>query len=380
MPIVNGQVEALTPSGQRIRAGAEMLRAPSRVRSDRTTYPLNARTNERGFFQIPLTAGDYLVALRDGSATATATVRVLDGAETRLPEFLVPAAALAIDITVDPPAAPNEERWELRLSRQHPFPMSLPALVVPFEGTARVSVTPGVYSVELWSGDDRWFYQPVSVEESPGPVLVRIPFVRVRGRLSMGGRPLEGLLVFGGQPGSPRHVTLKTDEEGLFAGAIPKAGLWQIGVSASAPRVSRRVMRAIPDSADVVDVDIDIPAAVLRGRVLTPERRPSSALVAIYTADPKERLQVPTDPSTGEFDAAGLPAGRVQFEAEGEGLSTGLIQTVLTDGENERVDAILRPMDRLRGEVQSPNWVCHSRGRGQVAARPGVGAYDPDGS
>ena len=60
-----------------------------------------------------------------------------------------------------------------------------------------------------------WKQEEVEVGPDAAPLLVRLPVVRVRGEVALGGEPLRALLWFGGSHGAVKVAT-RSDEDGLF--------------------------------------------------------------------------------------------------------------------------------------------------------------------
>lgn len=294
------------------------------------------------------------MATRVGDNLATHSIDVRPGIETRLTEPLIPSAPLSLEVTVEPAVMPDGSPWTVRLARHQPMARIFPPATVSPEGGATLQgLAPGQYALEVWGAGDRWFYEQVSIVDAPGPLTVRIPVVRVSGRLTLAGEPLSGTLVFGGDTKSPAHVSIETDAEGLFQGDLPAPGEWRIGVTATEPTVRRRLTRPVlPDTEGSATLDIDLPAGKLTGRLLDEEGQPARGGVVLYTSEPGERFQIMVDPPESAFQLAGLPPGPLSITASGEqGRKSEVTTVTIEEGEAKSVDIVLKDGRILSGRV-----------------------------
>ncbi len=349
-------VEALTPSGQRIEAPLEQQRRDrGKGTREAIMFPLRGCANEIGFFQIRQPPpGDYLLTTRMGDKLATHSVLVRPGLETRLTEPLTPSATMSLDVTIEPSVMPDGSPWTVRFARHQPLAQNFPPITVSPAGVARASgLAPGQYAVEVWGGGNRWFYERVSIVESPGPLTVRIPIVRVSGRLTISGEPLSGTVTFGGDSKGPMHISLETDADGRFAGNIPTPGEWRIGVTATEPTVRRRLIRRVePDAAGSATVDIDLPGGKLSGRLVDAQGQPARGGIVLYTSEPGEIFQVMVDPPESAFQLSGLSPGPVSITASGEhGRKSEVTLVTIDEDEEKSIDIVLRDARVLSGRV-----------------------------
>lgn len=356
-PLPGVWIEAMTPMGTRIQgAGARGRNGGAPISGrENALFPFRGMADGRGFFQIRgVPAGEYRLVLPLGAQLAAETVNVRAGIETRLPEALVPRPVMSLDVTVEPATMPDGSPWRLTLSRLQPLSFRLPPTSVPPNGEVHLTpVAQGTYALEVWGAEDRWFYQAITVEEQPGPLTVRVPVVHVEGKLTLAGQPLVGSVVFGGRPGSPRHVSLSTDEDGMFEGHIPGPGDWPIGVVSSSPAIERRLRRKVePDSSGNAVINIDLPGGSIRGRVVDAEHKPARATVFAYTDEWGEQIQVLVGPPKSEFSLAGLPPGPLTLQAQGEeGLESEVKTVLVGDGSESAIEIVLQAGARLVGRV-----------------------------
>jgi len=119
-------VELLTMEGKRIEAGAPGRRGARPGHSDAVRFPLQARTDVRGFFQIVgPEPSEYQVVARQRERLATGAAIVRPGEEARLRDYLVLEEPYSLEVSVDPPTAPGGGLWTLRPIRLAPFPAPL---------------------------------------------------------------------------------------------------------------------------------------------------------------------------------------------------------------------------------------------------------------
>lgn len=357
-PVQGATVEVLTLSGQRLQSQpAKRAQRVSPEEVDRLRHPLQTQTNDRGFFQIlGVPPGEYQVGARLGPLMAMASARVETAAETRLSDFLILEPPLELSVTVEPATAPGDTNWSLRLLRVEPFPGLIQETQLPSTGSTTLSrIGRGRYSIEVRRFSERWFVHTLTLDQPPGPLVIRLPIVQVRGELTLGGKPITGELTFGGQ-GGPQHIPMEADAEGQFTGSLPNGGDWRVSVSAGSPPVHRNLRRVRVDAEPGGEalVRIELPDTVLSGRVL--DHRATGiegALVNVQPQDVADHLfQVRTE-SDGRFALHGLAEGAVTLVAQHDRQMSDVVTARVASGTERQVALVLRNEVRVKGRVRS---------------------------
>jgi len=349
-------VEALTPSGERIEAPMQQQqRDRGKGTREAIMFPLRGCANARGFFQIRRPPpGEYLLSTRIGERLAMQSVEVRPAVETRLVDPLAPSASMTLDVSIDPPVMPDGSSWTLRMARHRPQAQNFRPTTVPPSGFLQApGLAPGQYVVEVWGDGSRWLYERVSIADAALPLTIRIPIVRVSGRVTLSGEPLTSIVTFGGDSLGPTHATFLTDAEGRFSGNIPAPGVWRIGVTASEPSVRRRLTRKIePDAAGSATLDIDLPAGKLKGRLVDAQGQPARGSILLYTSEPGERVQIVVGPPESSFQLTGLSPGPITITASGErGQTSAPVVVSIDEDEEANIDIVLKDGSALSGRV-----------------------------
>lgn len=294
----------------------------------RPPLPVSASVNHRGFFQLTgVPPGDFRIeASGKNFSVAAASVRVTDAVETRLPDFLILGEPIELDVTVVPPIDPSGRPWRLTLISHESEASDEVHAVVPAHGHVKVpGLTSGEYRLIVEAADpldsERWFSEIIRLDPAPGPLVIEIPLMWVRGTVTLGSRPLSARLAFGGSSGAVR-VYFESDVEGSFAGFLPRADKWIVQVTADHPPVSR-ILNSIPispsDNSSEANIKIELADTELSGTVVDEEGvaiRAAIVTVRPFGASTAERLvQTQTD-AEGGFEFHGLAPGPVHISAE----------------------------------------------------------------
>jgi hypothetical protein len=316
----------------------------------------SATPNPRGFFQIDgLAPGNYLVMARSGNLNSDVVrVRVLEGAEAELARPLPLKRPESLMLFVDPPTAPDGQRWRVSIRRADE---SAP----PFETDLDVSgaihlprVVPGSYRLALTTSAGQWYNETIEVTPGTLPVQVQVPLVATRGTVRLGDRPLSGAITFGGEHGAVR-ITMRSDAAGKFQGFLPHDGEWSGEVTSveqgvhSAP-FETKVRRL--DGADSAIVDISLPRTMVSGVVLLKGSPVEMALVTINSAGSIAQENTSHD---GRFRFDAVAAGDAEIRAEWHGeYVTKPVSRHLVEGDEMRdVVLDLESADGIDGVVLS---------------------------
>ena len=304
----------------RLRPAVAAAPASARQETGLARRALQAASASNGAFQIlGVPPGTYeVVAESPSGARATfAPVQVFADAESSLERPLVLALPVRSTIWISPPTDPLGEPWQLELRQRDPFDATsrtlLPRAPVD-QGRIEVGpLAPGSY-VAVVTDHRRTLRseQPFELTAAGDPVELAIDWLRVHGRVSLGGAPLAATLHFGGRQGAER-VEMVADEAGAFEGVLPRAGRWYVEVAAADPPIERRLSRVEVrrrPGRDEAELDLELPGGAIDGRVLGPDDEPVAAA--------RVRASQPDDPLAG-FDAVTDAGGRFRLE----GIETG---------------------------------------------------------
>lgn len=358
-PAVGVNVDLKTPGGSEIppsatTVGGVRANVPPR---ERRQSRLHATTNDRGFFQIrQAVPGEYrIVATDDSGASAHRTVTLDSERETALRDFLPLERPYQLEVAIDPPVPPDGDLWSIELVRITPL-TSMLRYAVDYGGKAILDgVGRGQYNISVLSGRQKYFLEAFEVEEQPGPMQIKIPLLAVRGRITLGDKPLRATLIFGGDRG-PRSVALESSETGEFKGVLPRQGDWIVQIEASDPPVHRRLWRVsvVAGISQEAEVNIQLKSARLKGRVV--DETDSLVTDALITATP---IASPEDSpttfrvQTGLFDLAGMSPGMVALEAQTpDQRSSEPVAVTLGESEVDVTLVVSKPIE-LTGRVLS---------------------------
>lgn len=332
-----------------------------------------------GFVQITgIAPGNYSLEIRQpGFATArVANVRVEPQLETFLPEPLLLARPIALEIEIAPPVDEGGEPWRAQVMRRAEGDSGPTPIVFdgPADSQGRFTVSdqaPGWFSmVILDSQGNRVHSEPERQVTSTSQQTIELRRVAIDGRLRLGTEPLRGTLWFGGRSGS-RRLKMAADEEGRFTGVLPADGFWVVDVEASEPAFrarSRTEIRADRDGR--ATVSIDLPDTRVFGRIVDERGKPAPQ-AALTLASQSLDQHVEAD-EAGSFDVRGLSPGSLALMAV-DNQARQSDRTVLELVEGRSVGPVelrLRAMKKLSGAVLSS--------RGPVAgARVVLRAFSP---
>jgi hypothetical protein len=356
-PAIGARVQLRTPGGGQIVPAASTLagRPPS---SDAHERGIGATTNHRGFFQMKfVTPGDYrLVASNEeGGASGQMTVAVDPDRETVLGDFLPLERPYQVPLTIDPPVHGDAEHWSISLLRLTPVTNEL-RYTTGDDGFALLDLGRGAYTITVLASGQKFFLQSFEVDEQPGPLSIKIPMVQVVGKVSLGGKPIQARLIFGGERG-PRSVTMESNEVGGFSGVLPQEGDWQVQVEALSPPVHRRLRRVnvARGSSGKAEVEIQLKNSRLNGRVVGDDGKlVGNALVKMipFNSPEDSAMQFAAD-DTGTFELAGLSPGVLTLEAQTPDLRSSDPVVVTLGDDAAEVTLVVGDRSRLAGRVLS---------------------------
>lgn len=230
---------------------------------------LEARTNDRGFFQLEaVPPGRYKLTVSSPgfAATEVGPVEVRSGLEAEVLDRIVLRKPVRFEALLDPPLDPYGQPWRIVLQATPPASARHEALASAEGHWAQANVVPGQYNLAVL-GDlgSRWLTEEVAVVGGQAPLLVQIPLVEIHGRLRQGDEPLAATLWFGGLAGA-RRIRFDADEDGELSGYLPEEGLWKVELveESAGLRVGLEPVevRRLP-GARRAEVEIVVPVAAL---------------------------------------------------------------------------------------------------------------------
>ncbi|MCL4817929.1 MAG: hypothetical protein KJ067_02275 [Vicinamibacteria bacterium] len=350
---------AAVPDGTRIRL-LSGLGAPLAATSDWGGSKLEQSTNARGFYQFEGVPPGAHVLEADSPAWARVGTPVLvEGKDSHVKAaHLVLARPSSLELTLRPALGPDGAPWSVELVS---VGAGMLAIDEPRAASAagrfeRRGLAAGPYLVHVSTADgNRWLSQEVQLP-SPGAVEIDVDVVEIRGAVRLGGRPLpRARLLFGGEFGALR-VEARSDEDGLFASPLPRSmdlGAWEVQVVAEDPPVNRMVRHLEPsaDGAGHLYVELDVPDARLRGRVVDETGRAQEGIVNVQSVQPLERFAQARTDSNGEFDVVGLSPGKAIVLFRGRSAASAVMRVEIGEDQPTRIEIVARPFLPLRGRI-----------------------------
>lgn len=350
----DARIALLAPSGQAIVQRAEARKGPGALDA------MEVRTNSRGFFQFTrLAAGGYrLVAKTTDGASASATAEVQESSETRLAHAMVLAEPVSVDVVIEPPHHPAGASWTAVFQNLEASPSDASLLrQVPEDGALHLDLAEGVYLLVIQGDGQRWYGEEVEVRAPTARLDVRLPAVRVRGRVRLGRSPLAAASLQFGRRQSTTSVELRSNEDGVFEGFLPKAGVWPVYIEAPRPPVRRSLKGVeLQESGDgIYTADIDLPYTQLAGQVVDESFQPATEAITKVRPVGSDDISFQTMVDEyGRFEAWGLPDGPALLSASAPGPRMAdplLVTPSRGDSPVTRVQVVVRPTRTLKAQI-----------------------------
>lgn len=293
-----------------------------------------------------------------------AGVEVLEGRETDLGPPLVLQPPSRLEIQIDPPVAPDVERWTVRLS---PADGSSDTHVTRVDWTGHGLVddlAPGTWRYAVTSRGSTWAGGEVEVSGDVAALTIDIPLVPIEGIVRRGDQPARARIVFGGSREQPERIEVFADPEGRFSGHLPRVGRWPAFVVVERDGAEQgldpvEVFRAPGEEAAWIEIELF--DTEIRGRVVDAAGRPVStgAVIATHSGSHEARRTNARPDREGRFRLRGVRPGTWALEAI-VGGDSGSEVVELAEGDEEEVEIRLSGGRPVEGKVVSP--------RGPVAA------------
>lgn len=319
-----------------------------------------------GFFQlVGVAPGNYSLEIRqEGFAPATVRpVEVWPRSETFLRQPVTLRRPLQLELAISPPFDWLGRPWKVRVDRASDASAGFNEEVfsgpVDDRGLATIpGQAPGRFQVFVSDALDNDLhtqsFQIAGPEDARQEIDIEI--VTVRGTVAFGKEPVAATLWFGGRHGSP-GVRMESDPEGRFHGVLPREGWWRVDVASSGRKLETRTRVEVEaDEQGRADVEIDLPATRVFGKILDETGRPMPSARLVVSASDSDVVATADD--AGSFDVQGLPEGMAHavatFSAAAGEWTSDRISLFLRDGEDVGpIELRMRKNRRLSGTVQS---------------------------
>lgn len=315
-----------------------------------------------GFLQITgISPGNYSLEIRQPgfAAARVANVRVEPGRETFLPEPLVLARPIALEIEINPPVDEEGEPWRAQVMRRAEGDAGPTPIVFagPTDAQGRFTVpdqAPGRFRVVILdSQGNRVHSEPERQVDSSSRHTIELRRIAVEGRLRLGAEPLRGTLWFGGRSGA-RSVKMAADEEGRFTGVLPSEGFWVVDIEGGEPAFrarSRVEVRADRDGRAAAS--IDLPDTRVFGRIVDERGQPVPRAGLELASQSLDQFVQADD--AGSFDVRGLSKGPLALmAADSQAMQSERTLLEIVEGRSVGpVELRLRRTKELSGTVLS---------------------------
>jgi hypothetical protein len=330
---------------------AEELRLAAQTRT--------MRADERGFFQFTdLEEGRYEVrATKAGWSPSPAVVAVLEpDRETVLAHSLAVEPLVTFEVDIRPPLAPDGAPWLVRVREASRRGGEAHESAANDEGRWRSDAfAAGRYHVEVRDRAQNVYHdEGLEVTPANARLSVQIAAVPVRGRVTFGGKPFIARVKFSRQTG--RRAFLDTDDEGVFTGALPDEGTWDVEVI---PNHKSRGVRIDPvevrraEGAAFAELDIVLRGGSIRGRLVDERRNGTRGVVTVY----QDRRFITSDSTQddGTFALVGIPEGEIELRGTARDADTGIVRHRVSGNDGSVLELALRRSPRVHGVLVTPS-------------------------
>jgi hypothetical protein len=338
--------------------------AGSAATAERVGRPLvQAPVLKNGFFQLAgVPPGQYAVRVeRAGYATETiAPVRIHGGRETAIRRPIVLRPPVSVTVSVVPPRDWRGEPWAMFITKASPLSGGFDAAPL-FQGRAadgRVVMngqSAGRYSIDIFdSGGNPLKNEQFDVDGSADAAHeIRVDVITVHGTATIGERPLETTLWFGGRHGA-QHAAMRSDMKGVFRGVLPTGGEWRVTAVVDEQDVETTVTAHGHDGEAVVEVKL--PDNQVTGVVV--DDKGDSVFEADVTVLTAHSATTHRSGRNGQFSFRAVEAGDISLAASARRndkllTSEAVVATIAEEASPPPVQLILRDGQRLTGTVKS---------------------------
>ena len=337
------------------------------------------RVDGRGFFQVAdLAPGLYRVrAEQVGLVPAgSSPLEVRAQEEARLLEPLELRRPTALELTLAPAVDWRGEPWRIKVSQGEGSAPEFDG-TVPASGSITVrGRAPGEYWLTVWDSIGTQFHadlQPQEIAPGGSQRELELQVVHVEGEIRRGKRPFAGRLYFGGRLGA-QHALFEADEDGRFAGVLPRAGDWAVEVEDGEGGPWGRLWASVEaDRHGQASVSLHVPGTEVFGRVVDESGRPLEGARVLARVPSAPRAAV--SDREGRFAVRGFEPGLVPLGAEltrpGEHwFGEGLLVDVTEDRAAGPYELRLAKGRQLRGRLLREDGAAAAGVAVTVSSRP----------
>lgn len=355
---VYGKVQFADKAKPAVLRTAEVSARPLNVGDTHTNAQRHTATPDaRGFFQIRgLPPGEFVLQAHTKELySETRTVRIIAQTNASLKEPLVLAEPRRLSVRVTPPLDPQQQLWQVALLKKQLGGKHFDTIGRSLASTtgewSHQRVLPGDYLLIVGqTGGGEWSSQEMAFAPTDADRSIDILLTthRVAGRVTLGERPIQAKVGFGGENGA----TLLADEQGRFEGTVPSLKHDEITllVTSKTPDVRRTLVVEGKRSSDgVLYFDIVLPATTILGRTMDENGSPISAVVTIRSKDEGVFEQMFTA-EDGAFQFAGFEPGVYVLQAEDFQKASAVVD-VDVGTETIGIDLVVRPLEEVRGRI-----------------------------
>ena len=322
-------------------------RAKSVERLDRMAW--TTETNARGFFQlIGPPNGTYLLEVQSADPEhellVVDAVAIVEDAETCLEDLEV-QRAFEVGFTINPPQAPEDRSWQVRLTSKDFGGLVEPeeAMAPDVAGRAAFRVVPGSYDLTVTAdGIDLTAMKRNVRIDAQDEIFLDLSLVRVEGSIRLGDKPLIAQVHLMGEEGA--RTMFESDAGGIFGGWVrePKGERLVAEVKAVWPQFSRWLeLEVAPNDEGVLELELSFDNRSLTGRVETeggaPVRKAEVTAVPIGSTVPIRS----TTEVDGYFELTGLDDLPYLVRAQAKGVGKSKAVRIEPWGEGSAPDLSL---------------------------------------
>lgn len=360
------------------------LRAAATAGVTRERLPrlaLRAAVDEHGFFQwVGVKPGLYVLWARhpEYAPTRIDDLEVKVDHELELDPFALSEGASLI-VEADPAISPFGKPWAIHLtsrSEESGRGEIVADTTLDSEGNWRTSgLTPGLYQIRI--GDDRgnrWLVESFELYLGENFQRLRIPYVRLEGRLMLDDQPVVGASVRIEQHRGNTRISVKSREEGKFYAFLLRDAEWDIRVRHPTEGIEAFFGRVrVPEKRKGqrwATKEFEIPDTRIFGEVVNPEGEVVVEPVALDLHSGSHGSHVQKSLNGHNFEIRGLPVGETFIQArydpshtDRQGSSTPTTIELQEDAALGPLQLVVEDALALTGLVVAPN------GEGVVGAQ-----------
>jgi hypothetical protein len=262
--------------------------------------------SRHGYFQIVgVLPGRHMLAVECASASVLRELRVQGDGETRIDPSLR-LEELTLDVAITPKVDPAGQPWKVAVTATAPhFRRIANGDPASSDGHwTRRGLMAGDYHVVITGSNGAvWLQRDFKLSANAGPLALRIGSLSIAGRALLSSQPVRARLVFSNNA-TGESATLNTDEEGRFHGQLPVAPTprettWTVEAHIAQPAVTQRLLDVkVPPAVGGVKawLDLDFPAAPVRGIVVSADGKPVLTMQAASRCLTYQRVSTPQWP------------------------------------------------------------------------------------